>query len=216
MLYVKTFENYTNDNLFKKLDFYYLKNDLTEIKVKEIYDMIENSKWRSIVTFPNNIQYFKDINATKVVLLNYPPIRFTKRNFISEIEQIINLNYIDEIEFPWDLKYLNWSIEEWREIILNLSNKGIKVRPMLEFGIWDIENIKNVIEFFKKINIMSIMTSSGLYQEMTNLEKWNEIKQYIPNKWSVKVGGVMTLNDIKEFLKNDIDLIATTLQIKEE
>lgn len=216
MLYVKTFENYINDNLFKKLDFYYLKNDLTEIKVKEIYDMIENSKWRSIVTFPNNIQYFQDINATKIVLLNYPPIRFTKRNFKNEIEQILDLNYIDEVEFPWDLKYLNWSIEEWREIILSLYNKGIKVRPMLEFGIWDIENIKKVIEFFKKINIMSIMTSSGLYQEMTSLEKWNELKQLIPNKWSVKVGGVMTLKDIKDFLKNDIDLIATTLQIKEE
>lgn len=221
MKYLKPFHLFENDDkikhdFFRKLDFYYLKKDLTELKVKEIYDLIEFNKYRGFATFIDNIEYFKDIKTDVIAIVNYPAIRFTKRSLLKEFDKVKEYDFIDEVEFPWSMKYVDWGVEYWRDIIIDFINKGIKLRPMLEFGIYKDEDIKKVIQFLKQINITTIMTSSGLYPEMTNIEKWNSVKDFIPNKFVVKIGGVLTETDINEFIKNDIDLIATTIEFKTE
>lgn len=220
-------ENKENDNIkfkfsldkleehsYKKVDFYYLEYNLDKYKIQEIYNIIKNNEYRSFATFATNIHHFEELDCVLIALINYPSNRCDKRTIKRKLEEIKKYKFVDEIEFPWDLKYINFGVEFWREIILNLVNSGYKIRPMLELGIWSVENIKKVIEFFKKINIMSIMTSSGLYPEITSFEKWDEVKELIPNKCEVKVGGVLTLNDINKFLKSNVDLAGTTISLK--
>jgi hypothetical protein len=203
-----------NDYSFKKIDYYYLKNKLDKMLVKEMYDMIEDNEYRAFATFSDNIEYFEEIPCNLIALVNYPPLRFNKRTIKDAIESIKKYEYVDEIEFPWDLSYNNFGVDFWRDIILDVSNNGFILRPMVEFGIWSDTQIKQTIEFFKKINIMNIMTSTGLNSNITTIDKWNDIKKLIPNKWVVKVGGILNINDINNFIKSDVDLAATTISLK--
>lgn len=212
--------NFSNDILdeytFKKVDFYYLKYNMDENLIKEMYDMIEDNEYRAFATFSDNIKYFEELPCTLIALVNYPAERFNKRTLIKKLEDIKQYSFVDEIEFPWSLKYNEFGIDFWREMLLDFSNKGIRIRPMVEFGIYSDEDVKDVIEFFKQINIMTIMTSSGLYPEITTFERWEELKDLIPNKWEVKIGGVLTIGDINKFIKSDVDLAATTISFKSQ
>ena len=212
--------DFSNDILdeysFKKIDFYYLKDKVDEVLVKEMYDMIEDNEYRAFATFAHNIEHFEELPCTLIALVNYPAERFNKRTILSKLEDIKQYEFVDEIEFPWSLKYNDFGVEFWRDIVLDFSNKGFRLRPMVEFGIYKNEDVKKVIEFFKQINIMTIMTSSGLYPEITTFERWEELKELIPNKWEVKIGGVLTIGDINKFIKSDIDLAATTISLKSE
>ena len=199
---------------FKKVDFYYLKNEVNEITVKEMYDMIEENEYRAFATFVDNINYFEELPCTLIALVNYPPERFNKRALIKSFEKVIKLNYVDEVEVPWSLKYIDYGVEFWRDIVLNFANNGFRLRPMVEFGIYSNDDVKKVIEFFKTINILTIMTSSGLYPDITTFERWEELKDMIPNKWEVKIGGVLTIGDINKFIKSDVDLASTTISFK--
>ncbi len=202
-----------NEYSFKKIDFYYLKSNVDEILVKEMYDMIEDNEYRAFATFAENIEYFEELPCTLIALVNYPAERFNKRTIVNKLAEVGKYDYVEEIEFPWSLKYLGFGVEFWRNIVLEYSNKGIILRPMVEFGIYSDEDVQRVIEFFKKINIMTIMTSSGMYPEITTIERWEEIKEIIPNKWIVKIGGILTIGDINKFIKSDIDLAATTISL---
>lgn len=201
---------------FKKIDYYYLKKSVDETLIKEMYDMIEENEYRAFATFSENIEYFEELPCTLIALVNYPAERYTKRTILKKLEEIKQYPYVDEIEFPWSMKYNEFGVEFWREIVLDFSNKGYRLRPMVEFGIYTNDDVKAVIEFFKKINIMTIMTSSGLYPEITTFERWEEIKEMIPNKWEVKIGGILTIGDINKFIKSDVDLAATTISLKSE
>jgi deoxyribose-phosphate aldolase len=112
------------------------------------------------------------------------------------------------------MKYMEFGVEFWREIVLEYANKGIILRPMVEFGIYNDDDVNKVIDFFKQINILTIMTSSGMYPEITTIQRWEDIKDLIPNKWIVKVGGILTISDINRFMQSDVDLAATTLSLK--
>ncbi len=201
---------------FKKIDFYYLKSKIDEMLIKEMYDMIEENEYRAFATFAENIEHFEELPCTLIALVNYPAERFNKRTILKKLEEIKQLTYVDEIEFPWSMKYMTFGVEFWRDIILDFSSNGFRLRPMVEFGIYTNDDVKKVIEFFKEINIMTIMTSSGLYPEITTFERWEEIKNLIPNKWDVKIGGVLTIGDINKFIKSDVDLAATTISFKSE
>ena len=199
---------------FKKIDYYYLKNEIDEMKVKEMYDMISDNEYRAFATFAENIKYFEELPCVLIAIVNYPPERFNKRTILQKINEIKKFDFVDEIEFPWSMKYIDFGVEFWRDIILDLCSNGFRIRPMLEFGIYNEGDIKKVIDFFKQINILNIMTSSGLYPEITTFNKWEEIKDMIPNKWEVKIGGILTIGDINKFIKSDIDLAATTISLK--
>jgi hypothetical protein len=199
---------------FNKIDFYFLKNNIDKTIVKEIYDMIDDNKYRGFATFAHNIKHFEDLNCTLIALVNYPAERFNKRTIINKLEEIKQYSYVDEIEFPWSLKYNSFGVNFWRDIIVDFASKGYRLRPMVEFGLYSDNDVKNVIEFFKKINILSIMTSSGLYSDMTTFDRWIKIKDMIPNKCEIKIGGVMSLGDINKFIKSDVDLVATTISLK--
>lgn len=203
-----------NEYSFKKIDFYYLKKNIDEVLVKEMYDMIVENEYRAFATFVENIEHFEELPCTLIALVNYPAERYNKRTISSKLEEAKKFKFVDEIEFPWSLKYLEFGVNFWREIILDFSNNGFKLRPMVEFGLYSNEEVKKVIDFFKKINIMTIMTSSGMYPEITTIERWEEIKDMIPNKWEVKIGGVLTIGDINKFIKSDVDLAATTISLK--
>jgi hypothetical protein len=211
-------EVFSNDKLekysFKKVDYYYLKSSVDKSVVKEMYDMIDENEYRAFATFSDNIKYFEELNCCLIALVNYPPERFTKRGIKNKLEEVKKYPFVDEIEFPWSLKYNSYGVDFWRDIVLDFSSNGYRLRPQVEFGIYNDEEVKMVIEFFKKINILNIMTSSGLYSEMTTFDRWEEIKDYIPNKWEVKIGGIMSIYDINKFLKSDIDLAATTISFK--
>ena len=199
---------------FKKIDYYHLKDVVDEMTVKEMYDMVSDNEYRAFATFADNIKYFEELPCVLIAIINYPPERFDKRTILQKIKEIKKLKYVDEIEFPWSMKYLHFGVEFWRDIILDLCSSGFVLRPMLEFGLYTDKDIKKVIEFFKEINILNIMTSSGLYPEITTFNRWEEIKNSIPNKWEVKIGGVLTIGDINKFIKSDIDLAATTISLK--
>jgi deoxyribose-phosphate aldolase len=202
-----------DSSAMNKIDYYYLDDSVDLSIVREKYNLIEDNAYRAFATFGYNIKHFLELPCEKIALVNYPPKSHTKRNLIKEIDSVKELD-IDEIEFPWSDKYLLWDIENWRKIVLDCSNKGIKLRAMLEIGIQSDESIVKSINFLREIGIYSIMTSSGLISDITTIERWNSIKSYIPRLFEVKVVGILTLSDINNFIKSGADLSATTIDLK--
>jgi len=198
----------------KYLDYYYLDEDVSLTALREIFDIIDDNSYRAVATFSHQIQYFEDFGGIKIALLNYPPERHTKRNFKIKFDEIKQFqSIIDEVEFPWDKKYLQWGENHWRNIVLESIECGFKLRPMLEIGIMNIDDIKITTNFLKDIGIRSIVTSTGLIQEITTIEKWEEIKDLFPSIFETKVIGLVTLNQLNQFIESDIDLAATTISI---
>ncbi len=200
-----------DEKYFRKADFYYLGDDISEAKSRENYDIIEGNEYRAFATFFECFEMYQNIPCTLIALVNYPPENFNKRTIEEKFVEAMKAEGVDEIEFPWSMKYIDYGKEFWRDKILAFSNCGKKIRPMLELGVMNEENFKKSIDFFMEANILSIMTSTGLCSEITTLERWNACKDYIPNKMEVKIGGVLTLSDIKSFIDSGADLIATTL-----
>lgn len=195
---------------FHKIDYYYLDDNIDLSIIREKKELIEDNTYRGFATFLSNIEHFKHLDCIKIALINYPPLRYTKRNLVAEIEKAGAIG-VDEIEFPWNNKYFFISKEDWKDIIFMSQQHGMKLRPMLEFGVWDKEYIIRCIDFFKEIGIMSIMCSTGLVQDMMTYEKWSEMKEYMPRFFETKVAGLLTVSDINKFLKDEIDLCATTI-----
>ena len=196
-----------------KIDYYYLDDSVDLSIVREKYNLIEDNAYRAFATFGSNIKHFLELPCEKIAIINYPPERHTKRNLIKKIDEVKNLS-IDEIEFPWSNKYIQWSKEDWREIVLECANKGIKLRAMLEIAIQSEDDVKESIDFLREIGIYSIMTSTGLIPEITTMEKWNSIKNHIPRLFESKVVGILTISDINDFIKSGADLSATTIDLK--
>jgi hypothetical protein len=215
---MKHFSDYINeskileDQIKNKVDYYYLNDDISLPILSELEELFETGIYRALVTFDYNIVHFENFPFKKIALINYPPERYTKHNLKSSIKKLIGK--VDEIEFPWNNKYNNWKKESWDEIILLSSENGIILRPMLEMGLQDENSLIDTINILKKIGIYTIMTSTGLVPEITTIEKWNEIKTKIPRIFEVKVGGILTLQDINNFLNSDVDLAATSLELK--
>lgn len=220
---IKKWSDYKNINEDKKIildstamnkiDYYYLDYQVDLSIVREKYNLIEDNAYRAFATFAENIKHFLELPCEKIAIINYPPERHTKRNLVKKINEVKNLD-IDEIEFPWSYKYAQWSKEDWREIVLECSNNGIKLRAMLEIGIQSEEDVKSDIDFLREIGIYSIMTSTGLIPEITTMEKWNSIKNHIPRLFESKVVGILTISDINDFIKSGADLSATTIDLK--
>lgn len=194
-----------------KVDFYYLDDDLNKSLLNEMHLMVSENVYRAIATFSEQISYFSDFPCLKIALVNYPPIRFTKHALRTEI---LKLTTVDEIEFPWNKAYMKWDKKDWGRIISHCNEYGIRLRPMLEIGVLSEQEITTTINYLKNIGIYSIMTSTGLIPDITTIVKWNNIKNNIPRIFETKVGGIVSLNDIKEFLESDIDLAATTIPIR--
>ena len=218
MKHIKSYNNISEGKLQntakKYLDYYYLKDDISLTSVREMYELIEDNSYRGFATFADKIEHFEDLDCIKIALMNYPPVRFTKRTFKEQFQALKDIsNIVDEVEFPWDKKYLKWGKEHWRNIVLESISSGLVLRPMLELGLNSIEDVKADIEFLNSVGIRSIMTSSGLYPEITTIEKWEEIKGFLPRIFEVKVGGILTLKDVNKFLDSDVDLAATTISI---
>lgn len=197
---------------FNKIDYYYLDYDVDISIVRDKLNMMEDNAYRAFATFGENIEHFTELDCEKIAIINYPPTRFSKRDLRSKINAVIDKD-IDEIEFPWNKKYMEWDNEYWREIVLECSNKGIKLRPMLEMGIQDIDDIKEIINFLKTIGIYSVMSSTGLIPEITTITKWNDIKNIIPRMFEIKIAGILNLNDINRFVKSGATLAATTIDL---
>lgn len=199
------------DKISNKVDYYYLDYDLNKSDINELRFILDKNIYRSIATFSCNINFFNDFPCQKIALVNYPSERYTKQHLRTEI---LKLKNVDEIEFPWNVSYNNWKKKDWDVILTHCNEYGIKLRPMLEMGIQDINDIITIIEYLKNIGIYSIMTSTGLIPEITTLNKWNKIKDKIPNVFETKIGGIITSKDIEEFLDSDVDLAATTILFK--
>lgn len=206
-------ETVLDSNAMNKIDYYYLDSQVDLSIVREMYSLIENNAYRAFATFSENIKHFEELPCEKIAIINYPSERHTKRNLVKKINEVKNLN-IDEIEFPWNKKYTQWSKDDWREIVLDCSKNGIKLRAMLEIGVQSDDDIKDSIDYLREIGIYSIMTSTGLISEITTMEKWNSIKNYIPRLFESKVVGILTISDINDFIKSGADLAATTIDLK--
>jgi deoxyribose-phosphate aldolase len=202
-----------DSSAMNKIDYYHLDYSVDLSIVREKYNLIEDNAYRAFATFAENIKHFLELPCEKIAIINYPPERHTKRNLVKKINEVKGLE-IDEIEFPWSDKYLKWDKEDWRKIVLDCSNNGIKLRAMLEMGIQSEESIKESIEFLRDIGIYSIMTSTGLIPEITTMDKWNNVKNHIPRLFESKVVGILTLSDINDFIKSGADLSATTIDLK--
>lgn len=204
------FQNLSN----KYMDYYYFEIDTSLTSVREKFNLIEDNAYRAFATFIENIEHYDELDCLKIGLMNYPPERFTKKVFRTKFNEAIKLSeYIDELEFPWSSKYINFGVEFWRLIVLESIKHGFKLRPMMEFGLQTPIEIERDVEFLNKIGIRTIMTSSGLVSEITTIEKWQDVKDLIPRIFEVKVGGIITLDDVKKFMDSDIDLAATTMDI---
>lgn len=206
------FDKLVEESIKGKIDYYYLDYDLSLSKISEMRDLMETGIYRAIATFSNNIGAFETFDVKKIALVNYPPVRYTKHNLKNEIKSIIDI--VDEIEFPWNFKYHSWKKEDWDEIVLLCSDKGVKLRPMLEIGVQDNKIITEIINYLKTIGIYSIMTSTGLISDITTIEKWETIKDKIPRIFEVKIGGIISISDLNQFLESDIDLAATTMNFR--
>lgn len=210
----KFYESKIQNVSSKYLDYYYLNEEISLTSVREIYELIEDNAYRGFATFAHNIEHFEEIDAIKIALMNYPPERHTKRNFKIKFNDLKkNYKCIDEIEFPWNKRYSTWGEKFWRDIVLESIEFGFKLRPMLEIGIMSEAEIEYAIDFLKSVGIRSIVTSTGLIQEITTINKWNDIKHIFPRLFETKVVGIVTLDQVNEFLKSNIDLAATTISI---
>ena len=196
-----------------KIDYYYLDTQVDLSIVREKFNLIEDNAYRAFATFAENIKHFEELPCEKIAIINYPPERHTKRNLVKKINEVKTLN-IDEIEFPWNSKYAQWSKEDWRDIVLDCSKNGVKLRAMLEIGVQSEDDVKKSIDFLREIGIYSIMTSTGLISDITTMQKWNSIKNYIPRLFESKVVGILTIKDINDFIKSGADLAATTIDLK--
>ena len=212
--YQKFFEGKFQNLSNKYLDYYHFENDTSLTSVREMYNLIEDNAYRSFATFIENIEHFEELDCMKIGLVNYPAERHTKRTFTIKFNEACDLaEYIDEIEFPWESRYIGFGEEYWRDIVMKSITNGFKIRPMLEFGTATPIEIEKDVDFLNKVGIRSIMTSTGLVPEITTLEKWEDVKDLIPRIFEVKVGGVITLDDVKKFMDSDVDLAATTMNI---
>lgn len=209
-LFEGKFQNISN----KYLDYYYFEYDISLSSVREIYNLIEDNAYRAFATFIENIEEFRELDCLKIGLMNYPPERHTKRNFTDKFNDVCKLSsFVDEIEFPWISRYKNFGYDYWRNIVIKSVENGFKLRPMMEFGVMKHNDIQDDIKFLNSIGIRSIMTSTGLISEITTIEKWEDVKELIPRIFEVKVGGIVTLTDVKRFMDSDIDIAATTIDI---
>ncbi len=202
-----------DEETYNKIDFYYLDYDVDLSLVERFEDMFEDNVYRAFATFAENIEHFKSIKSYKIAIINYPPERYNKRTLVNKINEVKDKG-VDEIEFPWNRKYMKWTKDEWRDIIIDCSSHGIILRPMLDIAVQSKEDVLEIFNFFKLIGINSVVTSSGLIPEITTFSKWDDIKDIVPAMFEVKVGGILTINDINEYIKSDADLVATTIELK--
>lgn len=210
----KFYESKIQNVASKYLDFYYLENDISLTSLRVLYDLVDDDSYRAIATFAEQIEHFEDFDVVKIALLNYPPVRHTKRNFRIKFNELKEHQHIiDEVEFPWEKKYIKWGSDYWRNVVVSSIESGFKIRPMLELSKMKENEIKDTIEFLKSVGILSVVTSTGLIQEITTLELWQSVKHLFPRIFETKVVGVVTLSQINEFLESDIDLAATTISI---
>lgn len=196
-----------------KLDYYYLEYEVDLSIIREIYNLVEKNNYRGFATFGSNIKYFLELPCAKIALLNYPPERYTKQNLVKQINEVKSLG-IDEIEFVWNPKYKEWDKQDWRDIILDCSINGIRLRPMLEMAVQSEEDIIETINFLREIGIYSIMSSTGLIPEIVDIYKWNELKYNIPKMFETKIVGTITNRDLDKLNQSDVDLSATTIDFK--
>lgn len=188
-----------------KLDYYYILDDLSTTRLRDVYKVVKLNNFRAIATFSENIEHFEEIPCKKIALVNYPKL-FSLSRVFREIENV----KADEIEFPWDKKYVSEK-EQWRSIVLKALSQGKIIRPMLEFGVDSADYIKQTIEFFKEVGIKDIATSSGLIDKTTTLDKFSEFKMLIPNIFRVKViAEIKDLDKAKTFFKEGANLAGTT------
>lgn len=194
-----------------KIDFYYLLSYYSVNKIRDSYNLMKESEYRAFATFSDQIEHFEELGdiCSLIALMNYPPQKFTKHYFKQELNKTL-AKKVDEIEFPWRETYLEWDVKIWREHVLNCIEHGVKLRPMLDIAIDSEEYIEKCISFFKKIGIYSIMTSSGLVENITTIKIWKNYEFMFPNIFEIKIGGVTEIVDAAKFIKLNVDLIATT------
>lgn len=189
-----------------KLDYYYVLDDLSVTRIRNIYKVIQLNNFRAIATFSENIKHLDELPCKKIALINYPKAGMSASKILREIESV----KADEIEFPWDKKYMQ-NKEEWRNIVLKALSQGKIIRPMLEFGIDTPETIKDAVDFFKEIGIKDVVTSSGLIEESTTMAKFTELKMLFPNIFKIKVNAeIKDVEKAKIFLKEGASIVGTT------
>jgi hypothetical protein len=188
-----------------KLDYYYVLEDLSTTRLRDIFKVVNLNKFRAVATFSENIEHFLDLPCKKIALINYPK-KYSLNKVFREIENTL----ADEIELPWDMKY-HKEKDQWRSAVLNALSHGKIIRPMLEFGTQTKEEIVECLEFFKEIGIKDIVTSSGLYENTTTLDKMKDMKTLIPNIFRIKVlAGIKDNDKAKLFFKEGVNLVGTT------
>lgn len=200
----------------KYIDYYTFDEEFNSHDLRTIEEILDRNNYRAITTFYENTSLFKNLDYVLIGLVNYPPMRFTRRNIERQLNDIKNYPFIDEIEFPWNERYNDFDKNFWREQILSLMEHGIRMRPMLEAGVQTQQQIEMDLEFLNEIGIYQVMTSTGLKPQLTTIDIWKKIKKLFPEIFSVKIGGVNSLSDVKEFMNSDADLIATTKDIVEK
>lgn len=189
-----------------KLDYYYVLDDLSTTRLRDIYKVVNLNGFRAIATFAENIEYFDEIPCKKIALINYPRSGMTLSKIFREIEFV----KADEVEIPWEKKYMD-EREQWRSIVLKAISQGKIIRIMLEFGIYPNDYIVQVIDFCKEVGIKDIATSSGLIDKTTTVEKLSEVKNSIPNIFKVKVlGEVKDMDKAKSFFKEGAHIVGTS------
>jgi deoxyribose-phosphate aldolase len=195
----------------KKVDFYYLLDDISVNKIRDSYNLMNESEYRAFATFSDQIEHFEELGdiCQLIAIINYPPKRFTKHYFKQEINKALEKR-IDEIEFPWRENYMEWDKEIWRGHVLKCIEKGVRLRPMLEIGVDSEEYIEKCIEFFKEIGLYTLVTSTGLTEKVTTIKTWKEYEFLFPNIFEIKIGGVKDIVEAAKYIKSNADLIATT------
>lgn len=196
-----------NKEAFGKIDYIFLEDEVNEKIMQGLYDRVcRNPLYRGIVFFEELREYFEDFPCVKVMLANYPPERHSFRKLSRIIEKA---DGVDEIEFPWNKKYTT-NDKKLLAILKESIEKGIILRPMLEFGAMEIADISNILMFLEERGIYHVMSSTGLVPEITTPEKWIKVSEIKPPLTQVKIGGIVSVDDINIFTDSGADIAGTT------
>lgn len=204
---IKTFENFTqkNSKIGQKLDYYYLLEDMSTTRLRDLFKVVEYNNFRAIATFSSQIESISELPCKKIALINYPSENISQNKLFLDITKTT----ADEVEFPWKKSYLK--LNGWRDLVLTCLSQGKIIRPMLELGVESREYLTECINFFKEIGIKDICTSTGLIEKYITPGRLEELKSFIPPIFKIKViANIKDLDTANAFFKAGSNLIATS------
>lgn len=199
---------------FDKYDYYVLEEITSSTDLRDIDDIMEECKYRTIVSFVSNLEHLDELHYKLVGLINYPPKRNTHHALKRDVMDALQYN-VSEIEIPWNSNFITWKKETWRNIVLPCIEEGVKIRVLLETGDMTDEELKRTLLFLKSIGIRSIATSTGLSPKVTTVNDYSKIKDFFSGFEVKVIANIKSVKEAQQYLNLGVNFIATSINLIE-